>query len=74
MKQENTPIDPAVDYDTEEVVSDLLYTLLLTMDEYVTYLKAHGRAVEDLTKMQQYVEKEMRGYAQKVYKVVVDKV
>ena len=64
--------DEVVEDDTDEVVADLLYTMFQTMDEYIAYLKAHGNPGDDLTKMQKYVEKEMRWYAHKVYKVEVD--
>ena len=76
MLNQNNAIKLAVEDDideTDEAVSDLLYTMFQTMDEYITNFKAHGKSVDDLIKMQQYVEKEMRWYAQKVYKVEVDK-
>lgn len=72
MLEKIISIDTDVEDDPDEVVADLLYTMFQTMDEYVTYLKAHGNPVDDLIKMQQYIEKEMRWYAQKVYKVEVD--
>ena len=72
MLNQNNAIEQAADDDTEEVVSDLLYTLMFTMDEYVTRLKSHGSSGDDLTKMQEYIEKEMRWYAQKVYNVEVE--
>ena len=55
-----------------EVVSDLLITLFLTMDEYVTYLSEHGHSVEDLTKMKNYTENVMRKYVKDVYQLEVE--
>ena len=58
--------------DTEEIVSDLLCTLFLSMDEYVTYLRTHGYSVGELTKMQSYIEKEMQKYVKILYHVEVE--
>ena len=67
-----TIADEYVPQDTEEIVSDLLYTLFLTMDEYVTYLGAHDQSVDELTKMKNYVEKEMQKYVKILYQVDMD--
>ena len=56
----------------EEIVSDLLYTIFQCMDEYVVYKIQRGTAGEDITRMKNYVEKEMRKYAKGVYAVEVE--
>ena len=57
----------------EEIVSDLLYTLFQSMDEYVLTISENGSNGEDSIKMQFYIEKEMRKYAKAVYQVEVEK-
>ncbi|MCH5159900.1 MAG: hypothetical protein J1F66_03505 [Clostridiales bacterium] len=56
----------------EEIVSDLLYTIFQCMDEYVAYKIQYGNAGEDLTRMKNYIEKEMRKYAKGVYAVELE--
>ena len=70
LKNEERTI--AIEYvpqNTEEIVSDLLCTLFLSMDEYITYLSTHGRSVEDFAKMKSYIEKEMLKYVKILYQV-----
>ena len=57
----------------EEIVEDLLYTMFQSMDEYVSFKLQHGTRGDEITKMQVYIEKEMRKYAKAVYQVKVDK-
>ena len=56
----------------EEIVSDLLYTLFQTMEEYVDYFIKRGYFVDDLTKMKNYVDKVMRKYVKILYDVEVE--
>ena len=56
----------------EEIVSDLLYTMFQCMDEYVEYKIQHVNPGVDITKMKNFVEKEMRKYAKGVYEVEVE--
>ena len=72
-KNEEKRIDPAcIPQNTEEIVSDLLYTVFQTVDEYVTYKIAHGAPGESLRKMQNYIEKEIRTYVRHLYQVEVE--
>ena len=70
--EEKTIAAEFVPQDTEEIVSDLLYTLFQTMDEYVTYLSEHGHSVDDLAKMKNYVDKVMRKYVKDLYQMEVE--
>ena len=73
QKNEERKINPVcIPQDTEEIVSDLLYTVFQTVDEYVTYKIAHGTPGEELVKMQQYIEKEIRAYVWDLYQVEVE--
>ena len=63
-------IQEAIEY----IVSDLLYGLIQCMDEYVACRIRHGTPGENITRMKNYVEKEMRKYAKGVYQVEVDEI
>ena len=72
-KNEERQIDPAlIPQNTEEIVSDMLYTVFQAVDEYVTYQISHGTPGEELRKMQNYIEEQIRAYAWDLYKVEVD--
>ena len=72
-KNEETVIDSELKQNAvEEIVSDLLYTMFQSMDEYVLYKIQNGARGDDITKMKFYIEKEMRKYAKAVYQVEVE--
>ena len=56
----------------DDIVSDLLYTLFQTMDEYVDYFTKRGYVVDDLTKMKDYIDTVMRKYVKILYDVEVE--
>ena len=74
MTKREEPINYAdfMQKEIEEIVSDLLYTMFQCMDEYVEYKIQHGTPGEEITRMKNYVEKEIRKYAKGVYEVEVE--
>ena len=55
-----------------DIVSDLLYTMFQSMEEYVSYKIRNGARGDDILEMKFYIEKEMRKYAKAVYQVEVE--
>ena len=70
--EERTIPEEFIPAEPEEIVSDLLYTLFQTMDEYVDYFTKRGYIVDDLTKMKNYVDNVMRNYVKILYDVEVE--
>ena len=56
----------------EEIVSDLLYTLFQTIDEYLTRKNRDGNNDEELIQMNNYINQEMRKYAKTLYQVEIE--
>ena len=72
-KNEEIVIDSELELRTvEDIVSDLLYTMFQSMEEYVLYKIQNGTQGDDITKMKSFIEKEMRKYAKGVYNVEVE--
>ena len=63
-----------VDFEAEkeEIVSDLLYTLFATLDEYTTLISPKDNLDGQLAKMSAYVDKEMREYVKALYNVELE--